>query len=205
MPIRHLAAAAALLVSVACSNTKVARQWADPGLKEGAYTKALVIVLGTPFNRRQTAEDRIVAELRRDGVDAIRSWDILPEEAMGDRELLVRAVESQGVDAALALRVVGVKREQEVTEGREQWVPVATGTDWYGYVTTTAALTRRPEVTVVRKFLVETTLWDVASRKLVWSAQSESTTADQTLTTAQLSDEYAKAVAKRVVPYLRRR
>ncbi len=203
MKVLRLAAALALAAVAGCSNTKVARQWADPALREGAYGKALVIVLGTPFNRRQTAEERVVAELARGGVSARRSWDLLPQEALGDRARLAQVVESEAVDAVLALHVVSVKREVEVTEGRQQWVPVATNLDYYGYVSTTVALYRKPEITETRTFQVETTLWDVASRRLVWSAESVSTTANQTITTAELTDDYAQVVAKRVVPYLR--
>jgi len=202
----RLALAAAVLATVSCSNTKVARQWADPGLKEAAYRKTLVIVLGTAsVNRRETAEDHVVAALGRDGANALRSWDILSAEAIADRAQLARVVEAQGADAILALRVVTALSSEHVTSGREEWVPVGTGMDYYGYVTTSVALYRKPDVTTVRTFVVETTLWDVASRKLVWSAESDTSTASDTITTGEVTDDFAKVVAKRVAPYLRRR
>jgi hypothetical protein len=205
MTLRRLFAAALLLAIAGCgNNTKVARQWSADGLKQGSYSKAMVLVLGLPYNRRQTAEDRIVAAFRAEGVKAVRSWDVLPEDQLTDRDSIARAIEAQGVDALFALRVVSVARDERAYEGREQWTPVGTTLDYYGYVATTVALTRKPDEAVVRKAVVESTLWEVASRKLVWSAESESTTASQTITTAEITDDYAKPVTKLVAPYFRR-
>lgn len=202
----RLALAVAVLAASACSNTKVARQWADSSLREGAFGKTLVIVQGTAtFNRRQTAEDHLVDALAKDGATAVRSWDQLPDAAAPDRAQLAQVVEGLGTDAILVVRVVSVIGDQKVSAGREQWVPTATGIDYYGYVSTEVGLYRRPDISEVRTAFVETTLWSVATRKLVWSAESDTTTASQTITTGEITDDFAKAMVKRVAPYLKRR
>ena len=205
MTLRRLATTAALLTMLACrGNTKVARQWSADGLKQGSFDKAMVLVLGVPYNKRQTAEDHVVASLKSQGVKAVRSWDVLSEDQLLDRAAIARAVEDAGADALIGLRLVKVTRDEREYEGSEHWVPTGTTLDPYGYVATTVALTRKPDTAVVRKALIETTLWEVASKKLVWSSQSESTTASQTITTAEVTDDYAKAVTKLVAPYFRR-
>jgi hypothetical protein len=197
---------ALLLAAGGCANnTKLSRVWADSALTEGRYEKVMVLVLSPSFGRRQTAEDRIVAELVREGVTAKRSWDALPQEEVGDRERIGAAIAALGADALLAVRVASVDKATEVSAGRQQWVPVATGMDYYGYVSTTYGLYRRPEISEVLTLTTETTLWDVASRKMVWAAQSDSVTAKETITTAELADDYAKVVVKEVRPFLRHR
>ncbi len=208
MTIRRLATAATLLASLAAlacrGNTQVARQWSADGLKQGSFDKAMVLVLGVPYNKRQTAEDHIVASLRGQGVKAVRSWDVLTEDQLLERETIARAVEAAGADALVGLRLASVSKDERAYEGSERWVPTGTTLDPYGWVATTVALSRKPDTAVIRKALVETTLWEVASKKLVWSAQSESTTASQTITTAEITDDYAKATMKLIAPYFRR-
>jgi hypothetical protein len=202
---RSSLALALLLASAGCANTKVSRVWSDPALKPDRYRKVMVLALLPSFNRRQTVEDRIVAELGRDGVAAVRSYDALSQDQVGDREQIRAAVAASGADALLAVRLTSLEKDQQVSAGREQWVPVATGLDYYGYVTTAYGLYRKPEMSELRTFATETTLWDLASAKMVWACQSESVTANETLTTAELADDYAGVVLKKVRPYLRGR
>jgi hypothetical protein len=193
------------LASAGCANTKVSRVWADPALEEHRFQRTMVLVAVPSFGRRQSAEDRIVAELGRQGVAAVRSWDVLPHEDVGDRERIRAAVAASGVDALLAVRLTSAEQDRQVAEGREQWVPIGTGIDSFGYVSSAYGLYRKPEVYDLRVFTIETTLWDVAAQRMVWACQSDSETADQTITTAELADDYARVVGKRVVPYLKAR
>ena len=206
MSMRGLAAVLLLLAMGACaSNTKVMNVWSDPQLKPAPFQKVMVIVIGPSYGRRQTAEDQIVRELTRRGAAARRSWDLLPEGAPIDREHIGKAVETAGADSVLAVRPTYSGERTTVQQGREQWVPVGQELDYFGYVTTNVALYRKPEISEVRTFLVETTLWDVASRKMVWSCQTESKTANQTITTAEVADDYAGTVVDRMEGYLRRK
>jgi hypothetical protein len=202
---RTTLALALLLASVGCAGTKASREWSDSALTKDRYERVMVLALLPNFARRQTAEDRIVAELVRQGVTAVRSWDVLSQEEVAERERIAGAVAASGADALLGVRVASLERDKEVYEGREQWVPVATGIDYYGYVTTAYGLYRKPEVAELLTVTVETTLWDVGTRRMVWACQSDSVSANQTLTTTELADDYAGVVMKKVRPYLRGR
>lgn len=204
-PRRTSLALALLLACAGCATTQVSRTWSDPELTKDRYQKTMVLVVVPNPARRETAEDRIVAELVKHGVTAVASWDSVPDEALTDRERLGAAVAANGADALLAVRVTSTEKETLEFQGREQWVPVATGIDYYGYVSTAYGLYRKPEVSELRKFTIETTLWEVATRRMVWACQSDSESAKQTLTTAELADDYASVVTKKVRPYLRER
>ena len=204
-PAAGLLAAALALATAGCATTKVSRVWSDPALAQGRFQKPMVLVVAAKEGRRQTAEDRIVAELAREGVAAMTSWDALGPDDLGDRERLAAAVGAKGADALLVVKLVGLDRQYEERAGREEWVPVGTGIDAFGYVVTAYGLYRKPESTELRVFSVETTLWEVASKRMVWACQSDSETANQTLTTAELADDYAGVVAKKVVPYLKKK
>jgi hypothetical protein len=196
---------ALLLASLGCANTKVSRVWSDPALTEDRYQRVMVLVVVPNAGRRQTAEERIVAELTRQGATAVRSWDALPHEQIGERERIREAVAATGADALFAVRLTSAEMDRQVAEGREQWVPVGAGIDSFGYVSTAYGLYRKPEISELRTFTIETTLWDLATTRMVWACQSDSKSADQTLTTAELADDYAAVVTKKVRPYLRGR
>ena len=202
-PPRARALALALLAAATgCSGTKISRAWADPTLEENRFRKVMVLVIAASHARRETAEDRIYKKLTEDGVDVVRSYDTLPDHAIADRERLREAVEASGADALLAVKITGVSQDAVVQEGREQWVPNGANADYYGYVTMSYELARKPEVYESLVVSAETTLWDVASRKMVWAAQSDSRSRSETPTTAQLTDDYADVVVKKVRPYL---
>jgi hypothetical protein len=204
MSMSRLAAVSILLATGACATTKVEKEWADPALKPAPFQKVIVVVIGPSFGRRQTAEDRIVHELTRRGAGARRSWDLLDNDAAADRERIRTAVEAAGADAVLAVRLLSSEKETTVSQGSEQWVPIGQSIDYFGYVSTNVALARRPEISTVRTIGLETSLWDVASRRMVWSCQTKSETAKQTITTAEIADDYASLVADRIERYLRR-
>jgi len=205
MSMRRLAVPILLAMSACANTTKVMNVWADPALKPPPFQKVLVLVIGPSFGKRQTAEDRIVHELTRRGAGARRSWDLLDNDAATDRERIRTAVEAAGTDAVLAVRLLSSEKETTVSQGSEQWVPVGQDLDYFGYVSTNVALYRRPEISTVRTIGLETTLWDVASRRMVWSCQTKSESAKQTITTAEVADDYAGIVAGRIEPYLRRK
>jgi hypothetical protein len=203
-PPRARALALALLAASGCSSgTKISRAWSDPTLEKDRFRKVMVLVMAASHARRETAEDRIYKKLTEDGVDVVRSYDTLPDHAIADRERIREAVEASGADALLAVKVTGVSQDAVVQEGREQWVPSDANTDYYGYVTMSYELARKPEVYESLVVSTETTLWDVASRKMVWAAQSDSRSRSETPTTAQLTDDFADVVVKKVRPYLR--
>jgi hypothetical protein len=201
--VRAALALALLLSSAGCAGTKVSRVWSDPELKKDRYERVMVLVVAASHARRETAEDRIFERLTRDGVAAVRAYDSIPDALFDQRERLRESVRKSGVDALLAVVVTGINRETEVKEGAERWVPSGTGIDYYGYVSTSYGLYRSPELYHELKVSIETTLWDVASQRMVWACQSDSTSGKDTLTTAELTDDYAKVVVEKVRPYLR--
>jgi hypothetical protein len=203
-PPRTPALALALLAASGCSSgTKISRAWSDPTLEKDRYGKVMVLVVAASHARRETAEDRVYKTLTQDGVDVVRSYDSLPDHAIADRERLRETVAASGADALLAIKVTGVNQDSIVQQGREQWVPTDANIDYYGYVTQSYELARKPEVYESLVVSIETTLWDVASRKMVWAVQSDSRSRSETPTTAQLTDDYADVVVKKVRPYLR--
>ena len=196
-------AVAVLLCSSGCARTQVSRVWSDPELKEDRYERVMILVIAASHARRETAEDRIFNLLTKEGVAAVRAYDSIPDDAFGDRERIAEAVKASGADALLAVRVASVDKETEVKQGREQWVPAGTGVDYYGYVVTSMNLYRTPEMYSELKVTAETTLWDVATRRMVWACQSDSTGLSETVTTAELTDDFANVVVKKARPYLK--
>jgi hypothetical protein len=127
-----------------------------------------VLALSTrDLTARRVLEDVMVAKLAANGVEAIPAWQSLPNEGPVTEGALMAAVTTSRADGMLMVRLLGVDTQLTV------WPPpVGAGprVGWYGYYSGWYAY---PQVTQTQTAVVETTLFDVRSQRIVWSATSE--------------------------------
>jgi len=112
---------------------------------------------------RRVLEDVMVAKLRAGGVDAIPGWQFLSDAPM-DEGAFGAAVAKSGADALLMVRLLSVETQTTV------WPPMGPRIGWYGMYSGWYAY---PDVTTSQTAIVETTLFDARSRRVVWSGTSE--------------------------------
>ena len=159
-----LAAAAWLLAG--CASTTLQSTWRDPGYMGGAFKRVFVLALSTrDVTARRVLEDVVVARLAASGVEAVPGWQVLPNDGPAAESALTAAVTASRADAMLMVRLLGVDTQLTV------WPqPVGPGPrfGWYGYYSGWYAY---PQITQVA--VVETTLFDVRTQRVVWSATSE--------------------------------
>jgi hypothetical protein len=156
----------AAAVLAACAATSLRDSWSDPGFTGGPFRKVMVVgVSGTPANRR-IFEDGFGAKLSAIGVQAVRSYEILPQSGMISQQDFDEAATRSGADALLIVHVQRVDTKTQVTP---VMVP-AGGIGYYGYYRGWATV---PEVTQYDLATVETNLFDVRTDRLVWSGVTE--------------------------------
>ena len=132
-----------------------------------------LLVIGVTYNQeiRRVFEDKMVAQLRATGIDAITSIDAIPisEQQQLEKAKVLEVVKENGNDAAIVTHLVYTKDKEVVTRdysgvyAKDQllWSYGNRYTPGYSSVRTTMQLI--------------TNLYDVATEKLIWSGESETT------------------------------
>lgn len=156
------------LVSViaACAPIKKLEVW-----KEDSYSdrpqKILLIAVTKRDNLRRQSENVLANQLAKKGIEAIRSYKVLPREEELDRQEIVAQVKALGVDSVLVARSIS---QREITNHQYGGVVlggVAVYSDggWYGY-SYGFSYDREYDTDY---FIVSTKLYDVAKETPVWS------------------------------------
>jgi hypothetical protein len=162
---------AAFLVLAGCASTTLQSQWRDPGYAGGPFRKIFVIGLSArDVTARRIFEDVMVAKLMAAGVQAVPEWQHLPGDGVLPEGAVSAAVDGTGADAVLIARLVGIDSRISVS-------PVAVpgpGFGWYGpYAGWYSGWYAAPQVTQYDVVIVETSLFDTKTKRLVWSATSQ--------------------------------
>jgi hypothetical protein len=143
--------------------------WRDPAFAGPAFRK--VFVLGQSardVTARRVLEDVLVARVRGTGSEAVPAWRYLPTEGQADEPAFNAAIAASGADAVLMVRLVGVDVRTNVSP---MLLPgPGPGFGWYGFYSGWYAV---PQVTQFQIAIVETTLFDVNTRRIVWSGTTE--------------------------------
>ena len=160
---------ALVVVLAGCASTTLTSVWTDPGYAGGAFRKVFVIGLSSKdVTGRRLFEDIMAAKLQAAGVQAVPGWQHLRGDGQADESGLQAAVAQTGADAVLMARLLGVDTRTTVS------TMVVPGPGYpYGWYGPYAGWYAVPTVTQYQIATVETTLFDVKTRRLVWTATSQ--------------------------------
>ena len=157
---------AGALALAACATTTMRDSWFDPSVRSAPFARVLVVTVGGDLAQQRIFEDMLAEKLRTVGVDAVPGYRFLPDSKATEAQMDA-AVARAGADGLMLVRFKGVRTETEV---RTSMVPGAFGSGWYGWYGSWYAV---PEVYQTRIATVETSLFDVGSRKLAWTGVTE--------------------------------
>lgn len=159
---------ACALLTLACATTHIVERWSAPGLTPEALDFEHVVAIAIV---RDGAQQRLVEDALAEAATRTRvtpGYTLLTQQDRADVERLRAVLEREGVDGAITVRVVGV-------EERETYVPPAHrfGGSYYGYYGAVGPRVYQPGYVVTDTYvLVESSLYDVAGGKLLWSGIS---------------------------------
>lgn len=169
--VRNATFAAVLLGAAACASTKLTSTWVAPDARPlDPAKKVVAVMLTSRQSTRRAAEDAMVNEMARRGVEAIPSYSVLPDDAVRDTARARKALADIGADAVIAVRVLDREQRTTYTPGTAYY-----GSTWGywgygwgvayspGYMSTDQVVT------------VETLVFSVSQNKLLWAGQSETT------------------------------
>lgn len=152
--------------TTACAPIKKLEVWKDENYARQPK-KMLLIAIAKRDNLRRQAENVLANQLAKKGIEAIRSYKVLPQDEKLDRAEVEAQVRTMGIDSVLVARSIS---QREITNHQYGGIVlggVAVYSDggWYGY---------GYGYTYDREydsdyFIVSTKLYNVDSETPVWS------------------------------------
>ena len=170
---RRLAAVASLatLIAAGCASTTLQSTWSDPGFTGGPFKKFFVVGLSArDVAARRGFEDIMAGKLQAAGAQAVPAWQSFRDEGQASEAQLETAVAQSGADALLMSRLLGIDTRTNVSTMMVPGPMMGPGPGWWGGYAGWYAV---PQVTQYQIATVETTVFDVKSHRIVWTATSE--------------------------------
>ena len=171
-----LAVIAGLFVA-ACASTTLQSTWTDPAFTGGPFKKFFVVGLSArDVTSRRAFEDIMVGKLQAAGVQAVPAWQSFRDEGQASEAAMDAAVAQSGADAVLMTRLLGVDTRVNVSPMMVPGPMIGPGfgpgfgPGWWGGYSGWYAV---PQVTQYQIATAETTVFDVKTRRIVWSTTSQ--------------------------------
>lgn len=183
---------AVLALLAGCASTAIRTAWFDPGFSGPPFRKLIVAGIHGTVADRRVFEDVFSYHLRAAGVDAIPGYQLLPDDAKADEPRWNAAVQGAGADGVLMVRLVRLDNRTQIATA-----PMARLHGWgpYGWYPGWVAVADIRQYDVAT---VETSLFDVRGKRLVWAATSETFNATTVAReTAGFADVIIGALAQR--------
>lgn len=166
-----LAALFVLLAVAGCASTSIRSAWFDPSYKGGPFKRILVAGIGGSLADRRVFEDIFTQKLKVAGVDGVAGYVVAADDARGSEASWTAAVEKSGADGLLLIQVLSVDTRTQVSTVIVPASPWGFGPygGWWG----SPAMVAVPDVRQYDVATVESRLFDVKSKRLVWAGTTE--------------------------------
>ncbi len=163
-----------------CANTKISQSWVEPGHKK-FYSDLLIIGIGESEQTRRAYESYFVEELRGNAVEAEASYKLIKSNEKIDRDSVSKAIKGLDIDGVIVTHMVAIDEETVYRPSTGYMYGGAYGGYYrgghygglYSYYPHVNSYVHNPGYyTTHETYTLETSLYDVASEELVWTARS---------------------------------
>jgi len=179
-------AALAALVLAGCmtARTSLDASWIDPQYRHAKFKKVLVLSVASDEFAQQYFQEDIAAAMRARGMNTVASERFFTHKSKAEYARFMRAVETSGADAVLLGRVIGVDQKTGTIPGMltgPAGTPLEETVGLENAVAASFAPTMyvRPSDYTLTTVLVESVLFDLKTRRAVWTARTQTANADQ--------------------------
>ena len=171
--IRPLIAIAALALLAGCQTTSIQSAWFDSSYRGGPFRKIVVIASDGTTADSRVFEDIMVQSLQAAGVEAIPGYTTVSPDARRAEAPFAAAVAATGADGVILVRLIRVDTKTQVSTMMMPGPMVGPWGGFYGGGFYGGGFYAVPEVTQYDVASVETNVYSVASRTLVWAATTQ--------------------------------
>jgi hypothetical protein len=166
--------AIALLFSACGPSVKMIGSWMDNSMAGYSIDNVLVIGISRKEIRRNLWENTFVELLGKENIKAQAINIVTGGQVVEDRQSIVDAVKKSGADTVLITRAIGSETKTKTLPGYVHYQPAQVYTrmhDYYGFAYGAVYV---PPIDVSKTTVrLESNVYDVATEKLIWTAQSE--------------------------------
>jgi hypothetical protein len=173
-PLLHLLSLCLLLTG--CANVKLVSTWKDPAAKPKSYRQLLVVGVTENTQTRQIFEEVMAAEFRKQGVAAVPSYTMTGVEEKLSVALVEKAVKTSDVDGVLVTRIIDTRKKTHTDVGYNM---TTRGIDGYAGIYGSGTISYATfdlapvEITTSTTTAVETSLFDRATKGIVWQGVTD--------------------------------
>ena len=198
--------AVAALYLQGCYSTNISASWMTENHSPQKYKKILVIGMSTNVAARATVEDELVYFMRLKGINAISASSVLPPDrsvVSEPREVQKKKLQENGFDGIFAISLLEKKESTKYVQGSSTYAPVSFYggyySSFYSYYPYMYGNVYQPGYYVQSESIfLNSSLFDVNSGDLLWSAQSETTDPSSL-------DSFANSYARSMTTHLLKR
>ena len=193
--------AIALLYLVSCGpSQKVTTSWKAPDMPNKTYKTIFILAMIENQSARNIIETDLAKAAEAKGMKVYKSSEVFaPSFQSGKlpgKDEIIEKVRSLGCDALLATALVDKTSETRYVPGTTTYMPYGGyGYGWGGYYGYGMSTYNPGYYTTDKTYFMETSIFDVESQKMIWSAQSE---AYNPSSISKFSRDYTTVLADRI-------
>lgn len=167
-----LSTIALAVVLSSCAHTKIISTWKDPEYQRHPK-KILVYGMAQSPNIMIMFENQFVEQLEKHGMVALASYQFMPDALVIDKEALKKLVKEQGIDTIFIAGPKSRKELQTLRPGEMSYSTAVYADPDDGFFAAVSGVSYKPGTYAEEDVLVEMALYDVSTRKRIWSAISD--------------------------------
>ncbi len=170
-----------IVFAIGCStSTSITGVWRSPDNGAVRYKNLCVAAITENVTNKNVVEQEMFEQLNSKGVKSAKLGALLPYKFSGaqtEKDLILDKAKTAGCDGILTFALIKQKEETRYVPGNATYAPpvrygyYGTFGGYYGYYGN--QMYNPGYYTHDEIYFIETNLYDVASEKLVWSAQSK--------------------------------
>lgn len=199
---KKILAMAALSLLAGCSSTRITSVWKEPSTVNTSYGKIMVVGIIRDADRtlRQQMEHHLVNDLNTLGYQARSAYDQYGPKALEglSEEETNKKLSREGVDAVLTIVLLDKQKERYYVPARVVYTPyIMYHRHFWGYYNSIYTRIESPGYyEVENRYFWESNLYDLHTKKLVYSVQTQSFDPSAT---DQLAHEYGQLIVNSMV------
>lgn len=199
MKFQTLAGCALAAFLCSCAATSIKTTWKSPRYAGGPVTKVAVVATAEQGLVRQGFENRFVAQLRKSGMTAVTTFDLMSlPEMKADKRAAAERLRSVGCQTVMVGRLVDLSSSyREVQPGGERYAGYVSGIEsgtWYDYLSVGYMDVSPTYGSLKQKLYLEAALFDLGTGERLWSGLSKTVITDTMDKVAEMDPIVAKFV-----------
>lgn len=199
----YLPIALLMLIFGGCSSSKITSSWNDKNNIQGPvkFNKIIVVGLFNDNNKslRRQMEEQLAVQLRNEGFNAVTSVSVYGPKSFENvsEEDALKMVNDNGIDGVITIGLVDKTKEKNYVPNNNYWAPGyyrPYAFRWgYYYRPYYVPGFNQGHYETNTNYVFETNLYDLSSKKIIYSVQTES---NDPSTIGTLTYDYSRSVTK---------